>query len=1023
MISARALALSCVGLSGVVLCACLDGNDAATGIAPSLLPNQKPGPAIVFDPFARPVAEIPFPNDLVRGMGDGGALRLNLSQMATTKLERTLRAHMDRLEGFAANAAVTVRFEGPLDLETVRDDTVYIVNVEPTSKRYGELAALDLGRGSFPVGAEPHGYFPHDPKRDEDNFLLPASNAIDTDGDGILDTRVSHYEVATNTLFIRPLVPLDTGATHAVVLTRKVEGWLADGVTKGPIRSPFPFVNHEAQTPPLERALPFLGKVGVQRGDIAFAWTFTTDRPEALMMAVREGLYGRGTLARIATLVSPGWKKIYDTGITFDGNDSHPDPTKKFPKAPRDNLYVLQGPYLESVMALVSTVQPDLKSSFEYVDHFVFGSIETPNLRATPDHVFDVDPRTGKGTIGVEEVPFVLTVPKATDAHKPPFPVLLYAHGTRTSRIESIVLANKLARAGIATMGLDSVGHGPLLPDIKWLLEHKLPKNFNDPEMLLSLLKSLLGPMVYLDPDKELPDGMGIDAAITKLLQNGFIKQLAEYGRAYDDNGDGIIENGEAYFAPNAFKLRDSLRQSVIDFLCAVRVLRSLSQAQVPPAIADATGLPASDPKLIASMMAGDFDTDGVLDVGGPTAPIFMSGTSLGGIHTSIVTAVEPEIVAGAPNVPGAGLTDLFLRTKLHSVVRPIFFGVLGPVVVGCERKGLSPRKDDAPASYLLTWNDDSDGCDDKLLYAPKPDDSGEYDFGKPIVTANFGEAVVPNGATLRVDNLDNGERKEVVFKASEHGFSVGIPADKGDRVRLRVVSPGGQVLATAEGMAPVEGLGLDRNTPDLRRFADLSAQITHGGDPAAFARHLFLEPLVYPSGPAPDKGLLQLNALNDRTVPFATNAALARAGGLMGVDPATWKALNDTLLTIDAMASKASCPKLADDKGAFVPNDGPCAKLAPLDPSKPAGEQARLCTKIARPGGVSGWCIAEVEGHHEYIGMQNAGETFNFTEYHQNLIVDFLHGMGKVLDDDLCWRDKVCAKKRAERWDAPVGK
>src|SRR5205085_1830245 len=95
------------------------------------------------------------------------------------------------------------------------------------------------------------------------------------------------------------------------------------------------------------------------------------------------------------------------------------------------------------------------------------------------------------------------------------------------------------------------------------------------------------------------------------------------------------------------------------------------------------------------SVLAGDFNGDGVVDVGGPEvwpatgAPnpgsdTFAFGFSLGGILTSIVPAVEPAVKAAAPVAGGSGLTDVALRTTLGHVVRAVWLEVLGPLVATC---------------------------------------------------------------------------------------------------------------------------------------------------------------------------------------------------------------------------------------------------------------------------------------------------------------------------------------------------
>ena len=111
--------------------------------------------------------------------------------------------------------------------------------------------------------------------------------------------------------------------------------------------------------------------------------------------------------------------------------------------------------------------------TFKNADYVVFGTIESPDLRTGPRDEFTVNPFTGEGKVGKQEVPFMLTVPKITERFKPPFPVLFYFHGTGSSRMESLVVSDAMARQGWATLAFDEVGHGPLVPDIRKLVEEE----------------------------------------------------------------------------------------------------------------------------------------------------------------------------------------------------------------------------------------------------------------------------------------------------------------------------------------------------------------------------------------------------------------------------------------------------------------------------------------------------------------------------------------------------------------------
>jgi len=91
-------------------------------------------------------------------------------------------------------------------------------------------------------------------------------------------------------------------------------------------------------------------------------------------------------------------------------------------------------------------------------------------------------------------------------------------------------------------------------------------------------------------------------------------------GRALDQNGDGLLDSGADYWTSYLFHTRDMVRQTVVDVMQVIRVLGSFDGVRTWKYDANHDGKPD---------LAGDFDGDGVVDVGG-SAPIHLVGGSLG---------------------------------------------------------------------------------------------------------------------------------------------------------------------------------------------------------------------------------------------------------------------------------------------------------------------------------------------------------------------------------------------------------
>ncbi len=923
-------ALIALGLAG---CA-----ESPSGIA--LTPDGE-GPVVVFEFDHKPLPEIPFPNDLATRPDPSSptGLRVNASLIAPTELESTARRRIDELPGFGVYQAITVRFDAPLDLDAIyarhRDhrrpggadydfsnDAVYLIDVTPSSPTFGEPVPLDFGEGNFPIMLRtPNQYWEHDPKtitralafetHDEDlngNGVLDRGEDLDLDGvldhanvyagedgnpalDPIRDL-VSFYEFETNTLIFKPIVPLREGTTYAVVLTNRLVD--TDGEA---VRSPFEYVNHASQTDDVRQVLPTLAEYDLGAEDVAFAWTYTTQVPSLDLVELRDGLYGAGPLAWLAEDFPVALSSLYPMVDRIDVDPESPAP---------ENPYILPGETLQKVLGPFAAIAFDdfgisdvdqLLVSHDFYAYHVSGKFRAPRLldltktgtldaRAWPSDLHDAGLRD---RIDSHEVQFWCAIPKAQYKLDPaaPAPVVLYAHGYTSNKLEQLGLALH-AKFGIAGCSIDAVLHGVDLPA-------------ETADTAQNLLK------VY---------GMG--PAFAALAEN----------RMQDMDGDGDLDVGGEFFTGYMFRTRDNLRQSLLDWMTLVRLIRSFGTMEMLDVNGD--GKPES---------LGDFDADGNIDIGGKDAVFFASGTSLGGLLSADLAGIEPQIVAAAPISGGGGLVDLSSRSEQGGVVEALVLRMMGPSIVG------EPTGNGDVRIYQLIPNGNEDV---------------RYDIA-------YRTGIMP-GDTVRVTNLATGDARcarvmpEVApqgyedYEGWEQGsncavndgggcrtcpagsegsyacdlagtFRVGIAADKNDPLQVDVFE-GGDV-ARIEGderncfidedarlrtsvdkfdalpftyrtrayaqheplVALEDGYGFQRGTPLMRRFLGIASMVVEPADPAIYAAHYNRDLLTFREGDESFQdrptNVMDVVTIGDPNVPVNTGVAIAKSGGFVELSAA----------------------------------------------------------------------------------------------------------------------------------------
>ncbi|MFN3201760.1 MAG: hypothetical protein ACE366_25370 [Bradymonadia bacterium] len=877
----------------------------------SAAPQEGTGPMVVFEMKATPIPDVPFPNDLLTRPDPDSTtgLRLNLSIQAPTAANRSMRRRLLELDGFGLSGQITVRFDAPVDVTLLRgvgrayvDDPLWVIDLTEGA-HFGERIPLDLGRGNFPlVVHDPDGSFPRDPRAGEPNLIfetvaedLDGDGQLgpleDGDGDGVLDQPnvfseggdsvddlVDFYEKETDTLILRPVVPLRPGHTYAVVITDQVRG--VDGQ---PVRSPFPFIHHSRQFATLKALPQALADHGLDLQSVAFTWAFTTQTATRALLDLRHGLVGQGPFEALEDVFPPGV-----TAIEVLKDQGTPEPLL----LRTEDLESLLDAAGEILLGGTELERAGVRQAVSTIDYLVSARFVAPDLlieepevdenglivtqaegNFAPAPIFRLDTTAMTVEASAATVPLWCAVPKATDVHQAPFPVVMYQHSLGATGFELIRVAGPLTAGGFAVCSIDAYGHGAVLSDA---------------------------------------ETQALETALEPLGMAPFISAFMGL-RARDLNNDGVLDPGAGTFTADPFRTRDVLRQGVVDALQTIRVLQGFDGfAGWAPAQGGGAGA-----------LAGDFNGDGVVDFGGPGVTYAVTGQGYGAMVASMVGAVAPEIDATALISGGGGLTDIGTRTQDRSILLSAVAQIMGPLIIG------DPPESNFTA--LRFWVPDEDAP--RAAFARLP----------PLVP----------GDMVRLVNLTSGEAQTATVDG-EGGFHITVAADAvrapkisatlakvrnqrqlaetppytldadevtafGDPLALEVVDvngnlkhrvdaldsvishngliyPAGSPLVAIEG-----GMGLRRQTPELRRFLMLYQTAVDPGDPLIYARAHLLEPreLVSPAPltdpmaapPTPTPGstenspLMILATAGDSVLPVSSAVALGRAAGVVSID------------------------------------------------------------------------------------------------------------------------------------------
>ncbi len=898
LIAAASLALGCLG-------------EEPEGIALA----QSASTTVKMDFFHKPLPEIPLPNDIATRYDATSATgrRINASLVATTSFEAKTRKLIDTLDGWGTFQTITVPFTGPLDVTSITkahrdkdyklsDDVVYLINVDGSSEEYGRIHHLDLGNGNYPVVLESMDkYWKNDPRDwtlsllyDEEDEDLNKNGKIDdgedTDGDGVLDVPnylpgktpaktdlagradalMTFYERETNTLILRPMDVMRERTTYAVVITRR----LLDKNGK-PVGSPFPYINHTSQNSALEKLEDVL-PAGLKMEDVAFAWSFTTQSVQSQIKAVRDGLYGKGKQAHLGSKFPAKIK----------GLEKLVDPTHTNFKS-KKNLYILQSEHFAEAFKLVAIQLLGVKEGSEaykgaleankYVDYHVIGSFSSPQLwerfdkdgKMIPynDQSWPVDLDRKAANARDETVYFWLTVPRKEVSPRKdgkPAGTVILGHGYGGNRTDILSMGGLMAKWGMAAISIDCVSHGLDLKATDKLLAEAIVGQYGLKPFLQAVFKD----------------------------------------RAWDQNFDGAVDSGADFWSAYVFHTRDMVRQSALDYMQLVRILRSFDETRTWDFDVNGDG---------KKELAGDFDGDGYVDIGGKDTIIAMTGGSLGGIMSMVVGGAEPEVSVIAPVAGGAGLGDVGIRSRQGGVPEAFILRTMGPIITGSP----NTKTGGTTMEFILP---DLNRARTLPFATVTGVSKGDTIFIENLSNKEKGCGVVSAKGTLRMtipsDNpaplakgsstayscsRDKGTAKETLYSGDKlilsfyRGYAIGgedcklNPSFKGkayhtiDKFEAKLTYQAMVCEKDKTLISPAEGLGLRRADPALRRFTSFASFIIEPGDPAVFMPGLLRRPPTYANVKKgkPTHSLV-ITTMGDMNVPASSGVTAGRLAGII---------------------------------------------------------------------------------------------------------------------------------------------
>ena len=382
---------------------------------------------------------------------------------------------INTLDGFNLQPRLSLPFSGSIDVTTATSETVFLVNLGSTLPDGGQVVGI--------------------------NQLVwdPDTNTLHAESDELLDQYTRYALIVTNGVQDAVGDPVETSKAFARLRHDLHFGRTKDSALK-------------AYRKALLDALQAARTAGVRHRDVVVASVFTTQSTTAVLEKIRDQLKAAIPEPTDFNLAEDGSRTVFArsavSGITFDQQ------VQTDPAFTRVNVPVAR---LNDVPGAVGTI--------------AFGKYVSPNYEVPGEFIPPIGTATGVPQVqGAHEVFLNLFLPSGA-APANGWPVAIFGHFLTSTHKDDTPyrVASPLAAHGIATVAINTVGHG-------------------------------FGPLGFLTVNRQDQPPVRLPAG----------------GRGIDQNGDGLIESFEGFEAAPPRRIisgRDGIRQTVVDLMQLVRVI------------------------------------------------------------------------------------------------------------------------------------------------------------------------------------------------------------------------------------------------------------------------------------------------------------------------------------------------------------------------------------------------------------------------------------------------------------------
>jgi hypothetical protein len=565
--------------------------------------EQAPAVHARFDAFNHSEITVsPFPSNRFTVADDtqntGLQVRLPLPDPATNLSNYQDTQVLNQLDGFNIQPRLSIPFDGPIDVNSVNSQDVFLINLGDTVDH--------LEHGSHTVGI---------------NQIVwdPATTTLHAESDQLLDQHTRYALIVTNGVHDATGQPVQASADFA-----RFRHDLNFGQTKDPALKEY--------RQDLLEGTEAAELVGVPASDIVTASVFTTQSTTAVLEKIRDQIdTNPNTPAPVAN---------FNVGV----NGEH----TVFSLSQVAGITLLQQTTVGGQPTPVTPAPPTLsmlRAIPGAVSQVAYGKYSSPDFEKHPDgYIPAVGTRTGVPAIlGTNDLYFDLYLPSGP---RPVggWPVAIFGHGASGNKDGTFgvaVAAAEMAAKGIATIGINVVGHG-------------------------------------FGPGGTLTVSLTGDGSVT----------LPAGGRGIDQNGDGKIEATEGFStsttSPQAIiSQRDARVQTVADLMQLVRVIQAGVSVN-----GDGKDLDPSHIYYVGASLGGMVGaaflavepsvTAGALNnLGGPNIEINRLRPSRGDLGTLLTSRVSlPDNGPGITSVAGRAVNAPYFNENL-----PLRDGV--PLTVG----------------------------------------------------------------------------------------------------------------------------------------------------------------------------------------------------------------------------------------------------------------------------------------------------------------------------------------------------